>query len=139
MVLVIDTSDGTVMLLALVDRQGRLVANRRLSAQYRQSQRILPAIESLQRGVGLPLVKLDGVIVAAGPGPFTALRIGLITANTIAWTHGLPLVAVKKTVDLTFDEFVAQGMRALRTSKPTRIMEPYYGQAPNVTIKRSAQ
>ena len=43
---------------------------------------------------GVDLDQLDGVAVTARPGLIGSLLVGLSTAKTLAWTHGLPLVDV---------------------------------------------
>ncbi|OGY54610.1 MAG: hypothetical protein A2951_02990 [Candidatus Buchananbacteria bacterium RIFCSPLOWO2_01_FULL_56_15] len=136
MVLFIDTTDGVTVFLALIDRRGRCAATKRLRAQYRQAQRLLPAIDALRRTTKLPLSGLTGVMLVSGPGPFTALRVGVLTANTIAWVLRLPLVGVRKTVGANFETLIAQGLAKLKNISAPVMVEPYYGQAPNVTTRR---
>lgn len=50
---------------------------------------VMPAIKTVLNGV-----KPDQIIVAAGPGSYTGLRIGVVTAKTLAYAYGVPLYAV---------------------------------------------
>lgn len=134
MVLFIDTTDGKTVLLAFVDRRGRCVAKRRLRAWYRQTQVVLPAIDRLRQTLKLPLSSLKGLMVVSGPGPFTALRVGVLTANTIAWALQLPLVGIRTAAGATFETLTTQGLGKLKNVTAPTIVVPYYGQAPNVTI-----
>lgn len=40
------------------------------------------------------LADLDGIAVGTGPGSFTGVKIGVITAKTLSWARGLPLVGI---------------------------------------------
>ena len=136
MVLFIDTTDGATVLLAFIDGRGRCVAKSRRRARYRQAQVVLPAIDALRRKAKLSLSSLTGVIVLSGPGPFTALRVGVLTANTIAWALRLPVVEVRKTADADFETLITQGLAKLKNVTAPAIIVPHYGQAPNITMKK---
>ena len=43
---------------------------------------------------GYEYSELDGIAVGTGPGPYTGLRVGLVTAEVIAHVHGLPVFGV---------------------------------------------
>lgn len=43
---------------------------------------------------GYDFAELDGIAVGTGPGPYTGLRVGLVTAEVIAHVHALPLYGV---------------------------------------------
>ena len=43
---------------------------------------------------GYEFTELDGIAVGTGPGPYTGLRVGLVTADVIAHVHQLPLFGV---------------------------------------------
>lgn len=38
--------------------------------------------------------ELDGIAVGIGPGPYTGLRVGLVTAETLGWVSGVPVFGV---------------------------------------------
>lgn len=54
------------------------------------SQTLLPMAQSLLDACGLTPRDLDLVAVAAGPGSFTGLRIGVAAAKGLAWAAELP-------------------------------------------------
>ena len=51
-------------------------------------------IEEALSGAGLELERLDGLAVSIGPGSFTGLRVGVMTAKTIAWALKKPILPV---------------------------------------------
>ncbi len=51
-------------------------------------------IQEALKDAELNFDELDGVAATAGPGLIGGLLVGLTTAKAIAWTHGLPLLAV---------------------------------------------
>lgn len=76
---------------------------------------------------------LSGIIVNAGPGSFTGLRIGLSVANTIAYTEDIPIVGVKNSDDI--DKILLEGEALLKSAAPgfSSSIIPYYGAEPNIT------
>jgi tRNA threonylcarbamoyladenosine biosynthesis protein TsaB len=73
---------------------GQLLATAPLDAARRSAQTLAPGIQNLLRRVGWRPADLRLVAVAAGPGSFTGLRIGVTTAKTLAYALGADLVAV---------------------------------------------
>lgn len=55
---------------------------------------LLPAIDELLTALGLTRQAVEGLAVSIGPGGFTGLRIGLMTAMAWAIGAGRPVVAV---------------------------------------------
>lgn len=54
------------------------------------SQTLLPMAQQLLADCGLAVRDLDLIAVAAGPGSFTGLRIGVAAAKGLAWAAQLP-------------------------------------------------
>lgn len=77
--------------------------------------------------------KLAGIIVAAGPGSFTGLRIGMSVANTLAYTNNIPIVAPKETTNT--DELLQKGLTMLNSagSQFEVAAVPHYGSEPHIT------
>ena len=55
---------------------------------------ILPAVDQALDDAGVRLEEIDAIAVTARPGLIGSLLVGLCTAKSLAWTRGLPLVAV---------------------------------------------
>jgi len=87
----LDTS-GAVGSIAL-SQAGRILARGLLPDPREQASRMLPAIESALREADLPRKGLSGVVLGAGPGSFTGVRVAAATAKGIAHALGVPLWA----------------------------------------------
>jgi len=57
---------------------------------------LLPTVKDLLRGAGLRMCDVDGYAVAAGPGSFTGVRVGLSTVKAWAEVHGKPVAAISR-------------------------------------------
>ena len=58
------------------------------------SQTLMSMAEDLMKNSGISLSDLTAVAVAAGPGSFTGVRIGVAAAKGLAWGRELPLYGV---------------------------------------------
>lgn len=91
--LAIDTSTPIVS-VALV-REDTLVSDARfgdLSGPQLHGEELASVIADVMQGY--EFAELDAVAVGTGPGPYTGLRVGLVTAEVIAHVHGLPVLGV---------------------------------------------
>ena len=58
------------------------------------SRTLLPRVSDMLANSGLSLADMDAVAVAAGPGSFTGLRIGIAAAKGLAWGVEKPCLGV---------------------------------------------
>ncbi|MCA9236837.1 MAG: tRNA (adenosine(37)-N6)-threonylcarbamoyltransferase complex dimerization subunit type 1 TsaB [Planctomycetales bacterium] len=72
----------------------RPLAEVALPATPRTAQTLLPAIRQLLAEAGWQPGDLGGIAVTVGPGSFTGLRLGIVTAKTLAYATGAALVGV---------------------------------------------
>jgi len=73
---------------------GQVVAEYTLELGTHHSERLQPMIEKVLCEAGLAIYDLDGVTVAAGPGSFTGLRIGMGLAKGLCRGANLSFVRV---------------------------------------------
>ena len=58
------------------------------------SRTLLPMVEDMLKNSELHLQDMDAIAVAAGPGSFTGLRIGIAAVKGLAWAAEKPCVSV---------------------------------------------
>lgn len=87
-----DTSNQPLS-VALFDADD-VIAQIETNISRNQSEQLLPAIDQLVKDAGWQPADLDRVVVSAGPGSYTGLRIGVTTAKTLAYTLGIELAGI---------------------------------------------
>ena len=70
---------------AALCRDGELVAQSYQNSGLTHSRTLLPMVRDMLANSQLTLEQVDVIAVAAGPGSFTGLRIGVATAKGLAW------------------------------------------------------
>lgn len=93
-VLAIDTSGGTQVAL-VADGAPAVVLVRPDPRGHAEYTAVM--IERVMRQAGRSTSDLTAVAVGTGPAPFTGLRVGLVTARTVARAAGIPLYGVAST------------------------------------------
>lgn len=88
--LLIDTAESA--LVVAVARDTDVVAEVRDTE--RRAQHVLAVVDEVLHEGGVQRTDLDQVIVGVGPGGFTGLRIGIVTARGIAAAQSLPIIGV---------------------------------------------
>ena len=71
-----------------------VLAERAVPSGNKHAELLTPAIRGVLDDAGLTMAALDAVVTGLGPGPFTGLRVGIVTALTLADARGLPVVGV---------------------------------------------
>ena len=83
MILALESS-ATACSVALT-RDGNVLAQAFQHSGLTHSRTLLPMVDSVLNSCGECMEHVDVVAVAAGPGSFTGLRIGVATAKGLAW------------------------------------------------------
>lgn len=107
MLLAFDTATARVT-VALHDGE-RIVAEHTADEQMRHGELLAPAIADVLARVDAIPSDVTAVAVGVGPGPFTGLRVGLVTARTMGWALGIPVYGVC-TLDVLAAEAVDAGL-----------------------------
>ena len=79
---------------ALIGDDGRVLAEEIQDAASRHGRGLFPAVTACLERAGRGMDDVAGVIVDAGPGSYTGLRVGVMSAKALAFGRGVPVVAV---------------------------------------------
>ncbi|MAF13936.1 MAG: tRNA (adenosine(37)-N6)-threonylcarbamoyltransferase complex dimerization subunit type 1 TsaB [Parcubacteria group bacterium] len=138
MILIIHTADLEKVFIGLVSKS-KLVSSKTFKAKYQQAEKLLPQIDKLIKEAGYKLKDLKGIAVVNGPGPFTALRIGVVTANTLSWALKITVTAVRLSEFKDLSDLVKVASSRLKKAQQRKkgtTVKPFYGKQPNITIKK---
>ena len=92
LILAFETSAKAASVALLQDRE--LLAESYQNTGLTHSQTLLSMAQDMLRGSGYTPRQVEAVAVAAGPGSFTGVRIGVAAAKGFAWGAQLPLYGV---------------------------------------------
>lgn len=73
---------------------------------------------------------MTGIIVFKGPGSFTGLRIGITTANVLAYSEAIPIVGANG------EDWLKAGLAKLAGGIDDKIVLPEYGALANITVPK---
>jgi len=123
MILYINTVLKNEMIIAV--RQGRVVLGQeKIAVDHNQAERLVPAIEALLHCLKINLKAIKKIIVASYGSSFTSLRIGVVTANALAYALKIPVEAetTKKNKRKRFGQYY--------------LVEPHYQFAPKIGVSK---
>lgn len=135
--LFIDTSQAAEMIIGLRST-GKFLVRKKISAPRRQSEKLLPAIDRLLASRNFTLRDLRQIAVVNQGDSFTALRIGVLTANALAYALRIPIVSVN-----LFSEEPGK-IKEQPESRPKKfsgytIIEPVYNREANIGIAKKVK
>ncbi len=127
-VLALDTSAAVAV--ALVDDDGGRLAVRTSDERRRHAESLAPLVTEVLAEAGLDRTDLTAVVGGTGPAPFTGLRVGLVTARTLALSLGIDVLGVPSldvlAVQAVADLGLTPGDEVLAASDARR-KEVYWG------------
>lgn len=107
LLLAFDTATPAVT-AAVHDGSGVLAESYEVDAR-RHGELLLPTIDRVLRTAEVDKRELTGIAVGVGPGPYTGLRVGLVTAAALGHALGLPVYGVC-TLDAIAHQARAEGL-----------------------------
>jgi len=103
----------------------RLDATKKIKVSHNQAEKLLPTLETFLKARKVKLSDLKKIVVASRGGSFTSLRIGVITANALAYALKIPVERQEKT-----------GRKNKKFGRYS-LVEPDYDREPNIGIPKS--
>jgi tRNA threonylcarbamoyl adenosine modification protein YeaZ len=97
LVLALDTATPTLVagLARWTPSSGaEVLAERAVPSGTKHAELLTPAISGVLSDAGLAMADVEAVVTGLGPGPFTGLRVGVVTAAALGDARGLPVVGV---------------------------------------------
>ncbi len=88
MELYIDTSKNEYFKLSL-SNNGKIIGNLKIEAKFRQSEKLLLSIDNLLKTANCNINQIKKIVVNDKGEGFSALRIGVVTANALAYALGI--------------------------------------------------
>lgn len=125
MLLAIDTSTSAIG-VAVHDGRGVLAEVVREDAR-RHGELLAPAIVQVLKDAGVARRDLTRIVCGVGPGPFTGLRVGVVTALVLAHSLGLPEPDGVCSLDALAHAMVGVYEGELLVATDARRKEVYWG------------
>jgi len=128
MFLFIDTSDPGKTLVGLLDIVGSFKDSKEWVGRQNQSEELLSEVDLLLKKNGINKKSIDKLVVISGPGSYTGLRVGISTANALAFAWGIPILGITST-----DWQRQEGLADLLTKADDQPVKAFYLNAPHIT------
>jgi tRNA threonylcarbamoyl adenosine modification protein YeaZ len=97
LVLALDTATPTLVVGVARWAAGQdieVLAERAVPSGNRHAELLTPAVRDVLAAAGLAMAGLDAVVTGLGPGPYTGLRVGVVSAAALGDARGLPVIGV---------------------------------------------
>lgn len=131
MILYLSTSEQNKVTLGAADNK-RLLFSQDFAIGARQTSRILEIIDDFLKERRITLSDITGIIVASGPGAFSAVRTGVVLANTIGWSFNIPVLGVRTEL-LNGATKLDKQIKKFYKIKHFKPIKPIYHKPPNIT------
>ncbi|MFI9099812.1 tRNA (adenosine(37)-N6)-threonylcarbamoyltransferase complex dimerization subunit type 1 TsaB [Streptomyces fildesensis] len=89
LLLAFDTATPAVT--AALHDGGRVLAESTVVDARRHGELLMPAVDRVLSEAGAAIGDVTGIVVGTGPGPYTGLRVGLVTAAAFGDALGVPV------------------------------------------------
>jgi tRNA threonylcarbamoyl adenosine modification protein YeaZ len=122
LVLALDTS--TVVNVGLA-RGDRVLATATVADQMAHVEQLMPLVSECVDAAGVGVADLDQLIVGLGPGPFTGLRVGVVTARVLSYVLRIGLRGVC-SLDVLAAQLVGESPGEFVVATDARRREVYW-------------
>lgn len=121
MELIINTPDQEKVVVS-VALKGKVIDKQEFLAKYEQAEKLLPSIDKLLKNNSFKLTDIKRIKVNDKGESFSALRIGIATANALGFALGVPVTNLKGKSEEINNKF--------------SLVRPKYNKKPNITTPK---
>lgn len=89
---------------------GKIIAEQFLNTRHTHSETLMPMVSSMLKSAGVTLADVERIVVTAGPGSFTGLRIGIATVKGLCTGAEKPCVAVSTLEAIAYNFIGVDGI-----------------------------
>lgn len=129
MTLFINTASYDEIVLTLLSSDDEKIKTKKIKAARQQAEKLLPAVAKLLESQNKKLKDLAKIQVVVSGGSFTSLRIGVVTANALAYALNISIEAVTASGEILKNQ-------ATKKFANYNIVTPQYDREPNIGIKK---
>jgi tRNA threonylcarbamoyladenosine biosynthesis protein TsaB len=92
--LAFDTATGSITACVYDADTDGVLAERNGVGPMKHGELLAPAITDVMAEAGVVRQDLTSIVVGVGPGPYTGLRVGVVTARTLGYVLDIPVYGV---------------------------------------------
>ena len=107
-ILALETSAKAVS--AAVVENGKVLCSGYQATGLTHSRTLMPIVEHILKNADLTMADMDAIAVAAGPGSFTGIRIGVSAAKGLAFAVAKPAIGVSTLAAMARNVAFADGL-----------------------------
>ncbi|MFH1236515.1 MAG: hypothetical protein V1685_06310 [Parcubacteria group bacterium] len=123
--------------LGIFDSRGKKHALHEIQSKKRlTSGALIRSLYALSGTLRTSKKPINGIIVERGPGGFSAIRLGVVTANALSYAIGIPCLGISSSGPDISSSAVEKAIRILRASHAS-VVTPFYGSEPSITLRRN--
>ena len=122
MELIINTPDQEKVIISIANKD-KVIEKKEFRAKYEQAEKLLPSIDKLLKNNNFKLSDIKNIKVNDKGESFSALRIGIATANALGYALNIPVTNLKgKSEKIKNNKF--------------SLVKPEYNRKPNITQEK---
>jgi len=129
MILFINTASYDEIIITLLLPDGQKIKSKKFKAPRQQAEKLLPAVAKILLVANKELKDITKIQVVVTGGSFTSLRIGVVTANALAYALNISVEAVSASGEILKNQ-------AAKKFATYNIVTPQYDREPNIGVKK---
>lgn len=132
MYLYLDTRSFDAIVIRAIDLDGSTIKEKIFKLHNTSRGVILKSIEKIIATIKKKTGNIKGILIEQGPGAFSALRMGIVTANSLSYALSVPAIGIQSS-EGNLQSKILRSINLLRTTKQLKLVVPVYGSEPNIT------